>query len=182
MRILQTTARSQVIRQYLIPRACIRHLLHWFHDRTSHFGFDRCYNKMRLTCYWLGMDKDLRNYITACTFHNVKYKNPVDNITLGSLLTFAPNELVAIDCAGPLIRTSQGHTHVLVIIDHFSKFVEVAPITQPTGTIIVDRLLHLWILRYGPPNRFLSDNGPAFQNTDVKQTLCETFGITKVYC
>jgi hypothetical protein len=127
------------------------------------------------------MDKDLRNYIAACVCHNVKYKNPVDNITMGSLITSAPNELVAIDCAGPLTRTSQGHTHIIVIIDHFSKFIEVAPTAQPTGAIIVDTLLHLWILRYGPPNRILSDNGPEFRNIDVQQKLCETFGIAKIY-
>ena len=178
---LQTTARSQLIRQFLIPRVCIRDVLYWFHDRMNHFGFDRCFNKLRLTCYWLGMDKDVRAYLAACTCHNVKYKKPIDNVEMGSLIASSPNDLVAIDCAGPLRRTSKGHTHVIVMIDHFSKFVEVIPSVQPTGALIMQSLLQLWILRYGPPSRLLSDNGPEFQNVDVREKLCETFGINKVY-
>jgi len=62
---LQTTARSQIIRQFIIPHNCIRQVLYWFHDRTSHFGFDRCYSKMRMTCYWLKMERDMKHYISA---------------------------------------------------------------------------------------------------------------------
>jgi len=178
---LQTTARSQIIRQFLIPRCFIRQVLFWFHDRTSHFGFDRCYNKLRLTCYWLGLDKDLRQYINACTCHNIKYKHPSDNALLGDLTASSPNELVAIDCAGPLRVTSQGNTHVVVMVDHFLKFIEVCAVTQPTGAIILECLLQRWILRYGPPTRLLSDNGSEFQNSDVKDKLCKTFGIDKIY-
>ena len=178
---LQTTARSKLIRQFLIPSVCIRDVLYWFHDRTNHFGFDRCFNKLRLTCYWLGMDKDLRAYLAACTCHNVKYMKPVDNAEMEHVIASSPNELVAIDCAGPLRRTSRGHTHVSVMIDHFSNFVEVIPSIQPTGALIMQSLLQLWILRYGPPNRLLSDNGPEFQNVDVREKLCDTYGINKVF-
>jgi len=100
---------------------------------------------------------------------------------MGNLTASSPNELVAVDCTGPLSRTEQGHTHIVVIIDHFSKFVEVCAVTQPTGEIIMDCLLQYWILRYGPPVRLLSDNGPEFQNMDVKEKLCKTYGIDKIF-
>jgi len=100
---------------------------------------------------------------------------------MGDLTASSPNELVAIDCAGPLSRTAQGHTHVVLMIDHFSKFIEVCAVTQPTGVIITDCLLQYWILRYGPPNRLLSDNGSEFRNADIKEKLCKTYGIDKLY-
>ena len=167
----RTTARSQVIRQYLIPRVCIRQILHYFHDLQSHFGRERCFNKLYYSCYWWGMKQDLATYINSCMCHNVKYKRPIDNALLGSLTTSTPNEVVAIDCAGPLQPTKQGFTHVIVMIDHFSKFIEVTATTQPTGAIIAECLLQQWIRRYGPPNWILSDNGPELQNWEVRDKL-----------
>ena len=52
---------------------------------------------------------------------------------------------------------------------------------QPTGEIIATCLLQRWILRYGPPQRLLSDNGSEFQNCDVKAKLCSTYGVDKVF-
>jgi transposase InsO family protein len=63
--------------------------------------------------------------------------------------------------AGPLKRTTGGFTHLLVVVDKFSKWIEARPITNirsEQATLFFTDIIH----RFGVPNCIITDNGTQF--------------------
>ena len=109
-----------------------------------------------------GLKKDIANWTAACVAcqrvkvhrhaHSPLQKVPVPDSKFTSL---------SIDLVGPL-PPSQGFTHILTIIDRFSKWPEAIPISA-TDTATVERaFLSGWVWRYGVPGEIISDGGPQF--------------------
>lgn len=68
---------------------------------------------------------------------------------------------IHVDLVGPL-PPSQGHSHLLTIVDRFTRWPEAIPL-QATDTISVARaLVSGWICRYGVPADITSDRGAQF--------------------
>ena len=98
--------------QLVIPTALRDSVLHAFHGLplSSHFGFNRTYARMLDYCFWPSMADDVRTYLAACPqCQGVKYKKQQDLSDVANLAADFPNDLVAIDCAGPLRPSSAGN-------------------------------------------------------------------------
>ena len=81
---------------------------------------------------------------------------------------------VHVDLAGPL-PTSRGHTHLLTVIDRFTRWPEAIPIAQ-TNTASIARAFALhWITRFGVPSDITSDRGPQFIS-EIWRALWESLG------
>ena len=65
---------------------------------------------------------------------------------------------------GPLTASSEGHTHVLSIIDWTTRGVEVLPLTLTTATACADALVAGWISLFGVPAIITTDQGWAPQS------------------
>lgn len=77
------------------------------------------------------------------------------------------------DCLGPLPRSKKGNTSLLVLIDKFSKWVELIPTKRATANDVVKALRERIIFRFGCLTIFLSDNGVQFTSRLVKSFLQE---------
>jgi hypothetical protein len=62
---------------------------------------------------------------------------------------------------GPL-PSSQGHTHILTIIDRTTRWAEAAPLISTTATSCAQALCTHWITRFGLPHTITSDRGAQF--------------------
>ena len=62
---------------------------------------------------------------------------------------------------GPLRPARGNMTHILVIVDKFTKWMEVKPIRKLDGYTAVKFLKDI-ILRYGYPHSIITDNGSNF--------------------
>ena len=71
----------------------------------------------------------------------------------------------------------KGFIYVVVIIDVFSKWVELYATRTKSATAIAE-CLQDFSLKHGPPESFSSDNGGEFQN-DILNALCKYLGIKK---
>ena len=60
------------------------------------------------------------------------------------------------------MHDDHGYNHVLVMIDHFTKYAEAAPCMTASAEETCDPLINVWIARHGCPITFQSDNGKAF--------------------
>jgi hypothetical protein len=66
-----------------------------------------------------------------------------------------------LDLVGPLKRTTDGFTHLLIAIDKFSKRIEARPITSirsEQAVLFFTDIIH----RFGVPNCIITDNGTQF--------------------
>jgi len=84
----------------------------------------------------------------------------------------------------PLPPSREGHTHLLTMVDRFTRWPEAIPLTD-TSTIARARALFLhWIARFGLPIHLSSDRGPQFTSqlwTDIACLLGTTLHHTTTY-
>jgi len=151
-----TTTRSHVCKQILVPKVYQDRILYLAHGHVTsgHQGVSRTFLKLREQFYWETMKRDINHYILNCPCRGIKQRNAVPRAPYGSLLSTIPNDLVAIDCTGPLLVTGRGNKYIIVIQDHFTKFVEAAAVPAISATVICDVLFKHWIKRYGPMECF----------------------------
>ena len=75
--------------------------------------------------------------------------------------TYEPMECVQIDHIGPFQKDTRGNTHILVMVDTFSRWTELYAVPD-AGAETAALCLADYIFRYGPPKEVLSDHGSAF--------------------
>src|SRR5437016_10140983 len=79
----------------------------------------------------------------------------------------------------PLQKAPGGFTHLFVAIDKFTKWIEAKPI----ATIIATKAKEFFqdnVVRFGVPNRVITDNGTQFTGVEFKD-WCEELGIKICY-
>ena len=67
--------------------------------------------------------------------------------------------------------------YMLHTIDHFTRFSRASVIKSTKAEVIVEGILKEWISIFGSPGKILSDNGPEFNNNELRE-CCEKFNIT----
>ena len=71
---------------------------------------------------------------------------------------------------GPLPKTSQGHQHILLVTDLFSKWIEAFPLATTVNEVICC---------YGVPATLRSDKAPNLWSQTIS-SLCDMLGIDKI--
>ena len=64
---------------------------------------------------------------------------------------------------------SNGHRFILVAIDYFTKWVEVASFATVTKNVVARFIRHNLICRYGVPERIITDNSINLNNTIITE-------------
>ena len=147
--------------------ACFR--LGHYNEMGGHMGASKTYNSAKSYYYWPGMF----DWICALTADCLscqnnkpkpKHRNEVpfeywQNETLPFRKTY-------IDYKGPLHAPSYGNLHCLFVIDAFSRFLMVYPITNTDAHATISAI-EKWIHSFGIPQFIVHDRGAAFINTEL---------------
>ena len=80
------------------------------------------------------------------------------------------NEVVQIDHQ-KICMTDSGYNQVLVMIDHFTKYIESVPCITTSAEETCDHSTNTWIARSGCPMTFQLDNGTAFVGELTKELM-----------
>ncbi|XP_055633185.1 uncharacterized protein K02A2.6-like [Toxorhynchites rutilus septentrionalis] len=117
------------------------------------------------------MDNQVENFVKACRGCTlVSAPNPPEPLVRKELPT-QPWQQIAIDYLGPL---PEGES-LLVIIDYYSRYLEVIEMNNITTTSTIKELLTVFS-RYGVPEMLRADNGPQF-NSDEFERFCTEYEI-----
>ena len=84
--------------------------------------------------------------------------------------SYNPFEVLHLDHIGPLTKDAHGNEYILVIIDDFSRWVELFP-TKSTTAVETASIVLNHIGRFGSPEVIHTDQGPAFHNELVQELL-----------
>src|SRR6266540_675873 len=90
-----------------------------------------------------------------------------------------PFAVRGLDMVYPLQRAPGGYTHLFVAIDKFTKWIE----AKTVATIIAAKAKEFFqdiVVRFGVPNRIITDNGTQFTGFEFKD-WCEELGIKICY-
>ena len=142
----------------------------------GHLGRETVMELCRQRFYWQGYEKDITHYIRKkCKCLKDKKPNKQQIAPLQSTITHEPFELVTIDHLH-LDRSKGWYEYLLVVVDHFSKFVQGFPIKNKSGRAAADLLFTKCFLDFGFPKRILYDQGEEFDNK-LFQRLSEITGV-----
>jgi len=84
--------------------------------------------------------------------------------------SYNPFEVLHLDHIGPLRPDAKGHTFILVIIDAFSRWVELYP-TATTTAVETASCIFQHFGRFGNPDVVHTDRGTAFHNEIMEELL-----------
>ena len=87
---------------------------------------------------------------------------------------------MAADSFGPLRPTARAHTHILVLINHHIRWVELIALPEPTAKLVAEATFEQWRSRWGTMRVLLTDNGRQF-TARLLQQLTDVYGIKHIY-
>ena len=127
--------------------------------------------KILLSETWQGMREHVRRFIRRCPCCQKmsQLKAPIEAHPF-TMSTYKVMERLAVDFIERLTPDENGNSHILVIIDTFSRFVELIP-TKDINMKAVAKALFAHMGRYGAFSQLLSDRGSAFVNAVIKELL-----------
>jgi hypothetical protein len=153
----------------------LRRIQNVHNAERGHFGRDKTLENLKKELpkdyKWPHMRSHVKSYIDHCP-HCQKSKAaiPVAANKPFTTSTYHPMERVSVDAVGPFPTDQDGNAHIVVMIDNFTRFVELFAV--PTLEMEdYARCLMQFTGRYGAPRVLLSDKGTQFCNSLIQYML-----------
>lgn len=180
-RVFENDDGSENRKQLVIPKDKVAEVLRQLHDSPSggHLGVKKTLQRVRERFYWMNSSDDVKDWCKKCTTcatsngPHRKRKAPMKQYNVGS-----PFERIALDIAGPFPVTEKGNKYMLVVMDYFTKWVEVYAIPDQGAATVADVLIKEFICRFGVPLEIHSDQGRNFES-QLFQGICDRLGMKK---
>ncbi len=146
---------------------------------SGHLGYKKTFEKIFQRFYWFGMREDVRIYIASCEVCGANsLPNHHPKAPLGDMRVGAPLDRLSTDVLGPLPLTQRGNRYILVVTDHFSKWVELTATPDQTAQTCARIILNEVIARFGCPLSLHSDQGRNYESSLFAE-LCNLLEIRK---
>ena len=173
---------KETIFQFVVPQIHRSAALDGCHRDAAHQGQCHSLSLMQEQFWWPGMACDLRNCIKKCG-HCRKFEAAPPIAPLKPLTCSGSGELLDMDFTSieetvplqqePVIR------NVMVIQDHFSKYVVTYVVKDQTARTATETLRSGYFELFGTPAYLISDQGKAFTGHLITN-LCELYGVQKL--
>ena len=121
---------------------------------------------MRVRYWWPSIKRDIEDYVAVCTTClRHRAPNPTRKAPLTPFCVSTWFEVVHIYIVGGgnFPKTAAGMKYVLVIIDHFTRYVVAVPMPDQTAPTVAKAFLEHWVSHFGAPMRLHSDRGTNFE-------------------
>ena len=167
--------------QVVIPSELVAGVLTSLHAGPcgGHFGHDKLFKQAQSRFFWLGMYADVEKFCQQCDrCVGRNAPNPAPRAAMGELYASEPWEVVSIDFMTDLPTTERGNKHLLVVCDHFTRWVEVFPLPNMLAVTVAETLASHVFSRFGCPKRLHSDRAANFRS-QVMSELCRIMGVQK---
>lgn len=93
-------------------------------------------------------------------------------------MTEVPFSRIGMDLLGPLLKSAQGHEHILLILDYASRYPKAMPLRKATTKAIAHELFLLFS-RVGIPQEILTDQGTPFMSR-LMADLCHLLKVKQL--
>ena len=173
---------DEIVFQFVVPQRHRGTALDSCHREAAHQG-QRCSTTlMQEHFWWPGMTRDLRNRIKKCG-HCRKYEAAPPVVPMKPLTCSGPGELLHVDFTSieetvPL-KEDPVICNVLVLQDHFSKYVVAYVVKDQTARTTAETLRNGYFGLFGTPAYLVSDQGKTFTGHVITH-LCELYRVQKL--
>lgn len=128
---------------------------------VTHAGFNKTLENVKKRFTWRTMAADISNYINSCqTCLLNKNLHKAQAPLLPTPLPTACNQKVSMDLVGPF----KNHSHILTVVDHFSRHLELYNLQTISAPAVTKALLH-YCATHGKPDIVQTDQGKQFDSS-----------------
>ena len=160
--------------QFVLPKSYWKQSLEACHDNMGHLGIERTTSLLRDRFYWPYMIEDVEHHIRSCP-HCLRFKTQPEKAELNLIIATRPLELVHINyltIEAPEGSKSDKDINVLVITDHFTRYVQAHITPSQKAHVVAKTLWEDFFVHYGFPEKILSNQGRNFESVLISE-LCE---------
>lgn len=137
----------------------------------GHPGICKMKQRIRTKVWWPKIDAQVEAYVKKCRGCMMTAAPPPPEPMKRKELPNEPWQHIAIDFLGPL----PSGDYLLVVVDYYSRFLEVEIMRKTDSTQTINRL-RIIFARFGNPISITADNGPQFASEEFK-FFCEDNNI-----
>src|SRR5207237_9373751 len=109
----------------------------------GHLGMTRTWARVQARFWWRGAYRHVRRFVLGC--HTCQLNRIRRSPPQGLMQSFTevtlPFQRLSIDFIGPFNASNQGNKYALIMVDHFSRYVEAKAVPQATTEQVIDALL-----------------------------------------
>ena len=164
---------KEVLFRFVVPKAHCSKALDGCHREAAHQGQKRSLSLLSERFWWPGMSRELVKRVKMCP-HCRKFKAVPSKAKLQPLPCSGPGELLHVDFTSIEesvdLQEAPAIHNVLVIQDHFSKYVVAYVVKDQTAATVAHTLRHGYFALFG---------ALCFVSQVVKD-LCKLYGVQKL--
>ena len=150
-------------RKVIVPEKLQSIVLEELH--TAHPGVVRMKSIARVHVWWPGIDKKIEEVVKSCLpCQSNRNKPPLTSLHLWNWPS-QPWRRLHLDFLGPFLGAT-----FLIIVDAYSKWLEVIPMSSTTAERTITELRKLFAT-HGLPTQVVTDNGPQFTSQEFEVFL-----------
>ncbi|XP_033827923.2 gypsy retrotransposon integrase-like protein 1 [Periophthalmus magnuspinnatus] len=132
-----------------------------FNDVGGHLGQKKTVHRIQSRYYWLGIIRDVVDWIKVCETCRGAERSKSQSRAVRAPRMATPWDCVSALILGPFPLSPGGNSHVLVVLDHFSKWPEAFPLQTPDPECVA-RGLSSCVYRFGAPKIIALTQSPDF--------------------
>lgn len=165
---------------FYVPTSMRNQVIRSCHDDMCHVGTNKTIELIKQIYWFPKLSDHVRTYISNClkciifSPKNGKDEGLLNLIDKGD----KPFQTIHVDHYGPLNQTFGRFRHILVVVDAFSKFLNLYPVRTVAAKESCLRLTQ-YFLHYSKPIKIISDRGSCFRS-DVFKEFCERYDIKHI--
>jgi hypothetical protein len=160
----------------VIPPQLRDHVISCAHQEVGHMALMKTMRKIQEAFVWPSMKRHIQEWISKCPTCLVNSKIP-SKAPMGEMpIATAPMQIIACDLIGPLIKSPQGNSYILTIVDHCTGWAEAYPIPNKTSQAVWNQFSRHYFPRNGYCKVLLTDRGLEFNSQAFTQYL-QALGI-----
>jgi transposase InsO family protein len=145
------------------------------HERTGHFGIKRTKHLLLSSFWWPGLEGDVRKVLAACEpCQRVKASFNAERPQLQPLPIMGLFYRWGVDCAGPFPASAGGNTTICIMVEHFSKMIELVAMPSKLAQHTAYAFLSAVLARYGACAQVVTDQGTEFEG-EFASLLSDSF-------
>jgi hypothetical protein len=140
-----------------IPEDRVKLIKH-AHEDLGHFGVQRRYSLLQIHYWWRGMQLQVQALVARCVVcDGVQASFNAPMLQLQPLPIMGLGYRWSLDFIGPLPMTPRHNNYVLVMIEHFSKWLELVALLDKFSEGAAYSFLDRVLSRFGAPAEVLTD-------------------------
>jgi hypothetical protein len=151
---------------------------HHDHCLAGHGGVQRTIERISRIYTWRNMHSDIKAYVRGCdTCQQCRHDNAAPKGHMAADIPSTPYSSLAVDFVGPLPHGAGSFRFAFLIMDLFTKNLDLYPLRRATAANAADCLVD-FCTRYGFPTSLRSDQGSQFTGK-MWQVLCDKLHISR---